>query len=311
VTRRPRIGVALGSGGARGWAHIGVLDALREAGIDIHCVAGASMGALVGAAFAAGRLADLRQVAVELDWKRVLGYFAELSLSGSGLIDGRKIRRFLSEYVGAINIERLTLPYAAVATDIETGREVVLRAGNVVEAVRASISIPGLFTPGRRDGAFLVDGGLVNPIPVSVARALGADAVIAVDVVRAPLPVRREDAVRRPRFKRPRGEIAAQLFDAIEIRIADLNLRRAAIDGRRGGAPGIIDVFGNAARIVQRQIADMRLEREPPDVLIQPDVQNISTMDFHRAAEAISAGRAAVAPHLPSLRRLARADGHS
>ena len=307
MSSHPRIGLALSGGGARGWAHIGVLEVLREEGIAVYCIAGTSMGALVGAVYAAGRLDDLRHVAVDLDWKRVLGYFAEFSLPGSGLIDGRKVRQFLHEYIGATTIERLNLPFAAVATNIETGSEVILRDGDVVDAVRASIAIPGLFTPGRRDGAFLVDGGLVNPIPVSVARALGADVVIAVDVVRAPLPVQddaRAEPVRRPRAKRPRAEIAARVFDLIEERIEHLSRpRAAAIGGRRCAAPGIFDVFGNAGRIVQRQIADMRLAREPPDVLIQPDLQQISTMDFRRAAEAIAAGRAAAVSVLPALRR--------
>ncbi len=297
----PRVGLALGGGGARGWAHIGVIEALEAAGISIACVAGTSMGALVGAAYAAGRLKELKQVALELDWRRALSYFAELSLPGSGLIDGRKVQQFLGRQIGARAIESLPIPFAAVATDIETGREVVLRSGNIVEAVRASIAIPGLFSAVIRRDAVLVDGGLVNPIPVNVARMLGADLVVAVDVVRAPLPVRarREEARKAAphrAWKRPSSEFAGRLFDAINARLAGFEQKRAAILRARSSAPGLMEVFGNSARIVQRQIADMRLDREPADVLIQPDVQQIQTMDFHRAAEAISAGARAVSP---------------
>lgn len=306
MPKLPRAGLALGGGGARGWAHIGVIEALQAAGIAITCVAGTSMGALVGAAFAAGRLEDLKQVALGLDWKRALGYFAELSLPSSGLIDGRRIQQFLRQYIGVRSIESLPLPFAAVATDIETGREVVLREGNLVEAVRASIAIPGLISAVARPDAVLVDGGLVNPIPVNVARMLGAEWVVAVDVVRAPLPMRgRSEQARatptRRRWRRPSSAVAGAIFDAVHVRWADVERKRADYARTRHSTPGLMEVFGNSARIVQRQIADMRLEREPPDLLIQPDVQSIHTMDFHRAAEAIEAGARAGAMALASL----------
>lgn len=308
MQKRPRVGLALSAGGARGWAHIGVIETLLAAGVPIDCVAGTSMGALVGAALAADRLAPLHEVAVELDWKRVLSHFVELSFPRAGLIDGRRILQFLKRHVGEPLIESLARPYAAVATDVGTGREVVLRSGKLLEAVRASIAIPGLFTPAVTASGVLVDGGLVNPLPVSTARALGADFVIAVDVIRAPLPVsmlRREwNFPRRSRLPQPRSELGKRLHKALESAFAGWNRVRTHARGTdRSDLPNLFEIFGNAARIVQRQITDMRLEREPPDLLIQPAVQEIRTMDFHRAAEAIAAGAAAAASALSSASR--------
>ncbi len=177
-----KIGLALGSGGARGWAHIGVIEALEEAGFPVQCVAGTSMGALVGGAFASGRVQSLKEVALRLDWKQAIYYFLEVTFPRSGLIDGLKIASFVRQNVGKTNIQTLPMPFATVATDVLTGQEVVIDKGDMIDAIRASISIPGIFTPVSRDGAILVDGGLVNPVPVSVARRLGADVVIAVDL---------------------------------------------------------------------------------------------------------------------------------
>ncbi len=290
--QKKRIGLALGGGGARGWAHIGVIKTLLEAGVKIECVAGASMGALVGAAFAAGRLETLEQVAVQLDWKRVLYYFLEWSFPRAGLVDGRRVMEFLAEQIGPLTFDRLALPFIAVATDLYTGQEAPLDRGNVLEAVRASIAIPGLFTPAIVGDRTLVDGGLTNPIPVSAARRLGANYVIAVDIVRAPTPpATSPPKAPRYRLQRPTSEIAGRLFDALEsLRSGGKPARDRFARPRRAELPNLFEVFGNSARIVQRQIADMRLEKDPPEVLIEPAVQDINTMDFHRAAEAITAG---------------------
>ena len=184
--RRKKIGLALGSGGARGWSHVGVVEAVRELGIPIHCVAGTSMGAVVGSAFAADKIDALHQAALELDWRHFAYYFLEVSLPRAGLIDGGRIVKFLKQRIISANIEDLAIPFAAVATDIFSGDEVVFREGCVINAVRASIAIPGIFTPLVTKDHVLVDGGLVNPLPVSVARDMGANFVIAVDILRPP-----------------------------------------------------------------------------------------------------------------------------
>ena len=173
MAARKKVGLVLGSGGARGWAHIGVIKAVEEAGIAIDYVVGASMGALVGGVYVSGKLPLLEAVALEFGSRDLFYYFLDVNFPRSGLIEGERIVRLVHKHVVSSNIESLPLPFAAIATDIESGREVVIRDGDLVEAIRASISIPGIFTPVCRDGHVLVDGGLVNPVPVSIARSMG------------------------------------------------------------------------------------------------------------------------------------------
>lgn len=178
---RPRIGLALGSGSARGWAHIGVIEALHDAGIEPDIVCGASIGSLVGAAYVTDQLATLKTFAEALTWREIVGLL-DVRLSGGGLISGQQIVALLHRLNIAAKIEDCAKPFAAIATDLETGREIWLRDGPIDDAVRASISLPGIFSPARHGEHWLVDGGLVNPVPVSACRALGADIVIAVNI---------------------------------------------------------------------------------------------------------------------------------
>ncbi len=175
-----KIGLALGSGSARGWSHIGVIRGLQEANIAIDIVCGSSIGALVGGAYAAGKLDEAEKLIRELAWSDVLG-FMEVPVPRSGLINSEKIADYLRERLGDPNIEDLPIPFAAVATDLTSGQEVWIRQGSLIEAIRASISMPGMFTPCFREGRLLVDGGLINPVPVSLCRSLGANTVIAVN----------------------------------------------------------------------------------------------------------------------------------
>lgn len=302
--RKRKIGLALGSGGARGWAHIGVINAIREAGLEVHAVAGTSMGSLVGAAFASGKLEDLHRVALNLDLRQVLAMMLEFSLNRSGLIDGARIVDFVREHVLSTEIENLPMPFAAVATDIETGEEVVVRTGSVTDAVRASIAIPGLFTPLVTGTHVLVDGGLVNPLPVDVARDLGADFVIAVDITRSPLPGRTPPApANTGKSSRARLQNGTRrFFDKLSIPDFDFNaLSLSKRFTTRGDAPNLFEIYGNMMRIFQRQITSIRLKLDPPDLLIQPDVQDISTMEFPRAADVIQAGYESARKALSSL----------
>src|SRR5215468_2965682 len=177
----PRIGLALGSGAARGWSHIGVIEGLAEAGIEPEVVCGCSIGALVGAAYVAGELPALKDFAQSLTWREI-ARMLDVRLSGGGLIGGHDIVAFLRKLKISAPITSYSRPFAAIATDLETGREIWLREGPIEEAVRASISIPGILSPARHGHSWLVDGGLVNPVPVSICRALGADVVIAVNL---------------------------------------------------------------------------------------------------------------------------------
>ena len=290
-----KVGLALGGGGARGWAHIGVIRALEHAGIEIACVAGTSMGALVGAAYAAGQLDALEESARRIDWKEVLYHFFEVTLPRSGLIDGRKVVSFVRRHLPARKIEELAIPFAAVSTDIETGQEVILWDGDVLEAVRASISIPGIFTPTRRQNRILVDGGLVNPVPVSAARALGADYIIAVDIRPERLVHARKRHANRPRTVRPRNFREWPAPQVLHAFVSQLKQFEAPLwrhikrwrDAR--GDFTIFDVLGNAIAVMQAQITDMRLKLDRPDALIHPKT-DLGLLEFYRAAEAIALG---------------------
>lgn len=297
-----RVGLALGSGGARGWAHIGVIKALRDAGVGVSCVAGASMGSLVGSALAADRLDLLESSARRLDWRQALYNFLEMSFPRSGLIDGAKVVEFIREHVTQRTVQELPMPYAAVATDVQTGNEVVIREGDLIEAIRASISIPGIFTPVLRNKIELVDGGLVNPVPVNVVRSLGADFVIAVDVNYGAMgtgsrPVRAAGTDGKPpRAQRFLSEIRRKLESL------DNPFREQARQWfARASRPSMFDVLGNSIVIMQSQITETRLKLEPPDLLIQPG-GDVGYMEFHRAAEAIGRGYAAASEAIAKAR---------
>jgi NTE family protein len=177
----PRIGLALGSGAARGWAHIGVLKALTAAGIEVAVVCGSSIGAVVGAAYAAGRLPEIEAFARGLNWRGILGQL-DLRPAGGGLFAGERVSRTLIDLIGHAAIETLRLDYGAVATELGSGREVWLREGDLGVAIRASMALPGVLAPVELDGQWLLDGGLVNPVPVSLCRAMGAELVLAVNL---------------------------------------------------------------------------------------------------------------------------------
>jgi len=293
----PIIGLALGGGGARGWSHIGVILALREAGIDPAVVAGTSIGSLVGAAYVAGRLDDLKDWVESLTWQNVVGLL-DVTVNG-GLIKGDKLLNFFRSHFKDIDIEKLPKPFGAVATDLARGREVWLRSGSVIESVRASIALPGLFTPVEREGALLVDGGLVNPVPVSLCRAMGADVVIAVDL--------NSDLVGR-RLRKP--AVAASSAKSGNGSNTMLGRLQAGIGAWRNGLwsssgmPSVVDVVTSSINIMQVHITRSRLAGEPADVMITPRLAQMALMDFHRAAPAIEEGRKAAKAALPELERL-------
>ncbi|MCX6995808.1 MAG: patatin-like phospholipase family protein [Kiritimatiellaeota bacterium] len=310
-----KIGLALGGGAARGWAHIGVLEAMDQLRVPVHAVAGTSMGALVGGFFAAGRLPALTALALQLDWKQALHFFLEPAWPRAGLVDGKKIVNFVRKHVAITAIEALDLPFSAVATDLLTGREVVLARGDLIEAIRASIAIPGMFTPVPCADALLADGGLVNPLPISVVRAMGMDAVIAVDLNLHPLAGERgpaaPPAVAQPETLRwqPSGHWAPPtLVQKVIAQLARLDQkRRAAVrqwtNYRR--QPTIFDIIGHSIRIMEAQITEMRLQLEPPDILIRPDLGQIGFMEFHRATAAMQAGYDAAMAQRDALLKLA------
>jgi NTE family protein len=292
---RPRVGLALGSGSARGWAHIGVIRALEKAGVYPDILCGTSIGALVGAAHAAGELDRLEHWVLELGIGDVLG-FLDLGLSG-GVLKGDRLMEFFRRHFTDRSIEELTVPFTAVATSLRTGAEVWLRRGSTFDAVRASIALPGLFAPVRWEGSLLVDGGLVNPVPVSVARAMGADIVIAVDLG--------SDVLGR-RFRAASGpEPPASAINKWMRKLQE-NLRGLAHaeSPDEPVMPSMLDVLTTCLDIVQVRIARSRMAGEPPEVIVAPRLARLRLLDFHRAKEAIEEGYRAVervAHHLAVL----------
>ncbi len=283
-----RIGLALGGGGAAALSYVGVLEELSIAGVRFHCVAGTSAGAVVGAALAARRLDEFRDVMTSLTRGRAFTLF-DPTWGRGGLIDGRRAMEMLTPLIGT-DIEKLPVRFAAVATDLDTGAEVTLDRGPVIDAVRASIAIPGVFRPQTIGGRVLVDGGLVNPIPVSVARSMDADFVIALSILRL------------------RGvieEIAASALEVSEIGAGDgQGTPSPATDAasRNGNDPlRMIDVLAKGSAVVQAHIAAARLRDNPPDVFLAPPSAHIGIFELMRSAEAIAAGREIARAALPEL----------
>jgi len=290
--RRPSIGLVLGSGAARGFAHIGVIHALIEHGITPDIVVGTSIGALVGGCYANNQLEELESWARSLTLRRIIGYL-DVRIGGSGLIGGGRLARRLEEAMGARTIEELPVRFAAIATEVGTGHEIWLTRGALALALRASYALPGIFPPVRLGGRWLVDGALVNPVPVSMARAFGARVVIAVNLDAdrfargATIASHGSDASDEPAIM-PNGKPLNGLRGLFGIERA---IKRQIFgDSRR---PSFSTVMIEAFNIMQDRLTRMRLAGDPPDVHITPHIGHIGWLDFHHAADAIAAGKAA------------------
>lgn len=280
------IGIALGGGAARGWAHIGVLRVLREAGVEPDVVVGTSIGAVVGGCYAARQLDELEDFARELTRRKVLGYL-DLNLAGSGLISGNRLSHRLLKSLGSAPIETLERTFTAVATEIGTGHEVWLSRGALVEAIRASYALPGIFQPVQINGRWLFDGALVNPVPVSVCRALGARYVIAVNL--------NADMCGRGAVV-PDGGVPVDVAPLPEAPTTEPGAKQLLLRqmfGRGRNAPGLSQVMYDAFAIVQDRIARSRLAGDPPDAMVSPRLAGIGPFEFHRAEELIELGAAA------------------
>ncbi|MBK1635678.1 patatin-like phospholipase family protein [Rhodovulum adriaticum] len=298
---RPRIGLVLGSGGARGWCHIGVLRGLEGLGLRPDVIAGCSMGAVVGAAYAAGRLDALEDWTREMTRARLVRLL-DVRLSSGGLVEGRHITEVLAELGLPDSFDALDMPFVAVATDLETGREIWLQSGDLGAAVRASAALPGIISPYRHQGRWLLDGGLTNPVPVSAARALGADIIIAAN----------PNAKRHGRLWRapdPEPAIWQGLADALPDAVQDQlsALLPTPEDGPR--APNYLEVVSIAIDVMTEQIRRSRLAGEPPHVLLNADLGEMSVLDLHRAPVAIDEGRRMVERQAEHLRDLIEGAG--
>lgn len=298
--RRPVVGLALGGGAARGFAHIGVIRTLLAHNIVPDVVVGTSIGAVVGGAFAAGHLDTLEEWARGLQVRNILGYL-DIRLNGSGLIGGEKLAAQLEASLGRTTIEELAMKVATVATEVRTGHEIWLTHGSLVDAMRASYALPGIFAPVLIGDRWLVDGALVNPVPVSAARALGAEIVIAANlssdvfthsttIYAHGQPIDVPETVIEPGAPKRRF---GKFFSP------ERTVKREFFGG--GGRPGISSVMVDAFNIMQDRITRARLAGDPPDLLITPRVGQIGWFDFHRAEELIAAGTRAAERALDAL----------
>jgi NTE family protein len=289
----PKIGLVLGSGSARGWSHIGVIRVLSEWGIKPDIVCGCSIGALVGGIYAAGGLDEFESWLLKLKKIDVISYF-DVTLASGGLISGDRLMDFFEKHLGNPDIESLPLPFAAVATDLERGREVWLRSGPLIHGIRASISMPGIFTPVRQNDRWLVDGGLINPVPVSLCRVMGADVVIAVNL-NAGLSGKYGQAQRerkRAADESDDHEKPSNFTGRLKSGFTSLlsQVRSEETDDEDSDKPGIFDVLARSLDIMQDRVTRSRMVGEPPDLTITPRLDYLGLLEFHRAAETIEEG---------------------
>lgn len=311
--KAPKIGLALGSGSARGWAHVGIIRALEEMGIKADVIAGASVGSLVGAAYASGQLDTLEKWIKSLTKRDVWGLL-DTAFRQGGVMRGNKLMRAIGEQITDYDIQQLTTPFGAVAADLYTGQEVWLQEGSMLDAVRASSGLPGLFSPMWHQQRWMIDGGVVNPVPVSVCRALGADYVIAVNL--------NSHYGKPTRFVRPQetqknnlaeqhehdgsaswtslerwSELVDGLMDTFRVDQSDSSQATAE-------APGLFDVIAGSVNIMQDRITRSRMAGDPANIVLSPDLSHFQLMDFHRAAEAIEVGKTVVSRTADELAEL-------
>ena len=323
MCKAPKIGLALSGGAARGLAHIGVLKALEEESIPIDMIAGTSAGAVIGAGYAKEReAAILEEIALGVDWKK-LARLADLNLIllWKGFVQGQKVKSFLSSLIGDVKFEDLEIPFAVVATDVGNTGEIVISKGPVIEAVRASISLPVIFTPVKWGDRFLIDGGVVNPMPVDVVRNMGAEIVIAVNVVGIAQQGKRGNPVEKKVKNKPTPHLESARLPAVKKRINNLlreskdkikvfdelsHIAKAKIYTGRGKidpqTPNIFDVLTQS--IFALEYEKIKLATKTADIVITPDVSHIGTFGFYKGEEAISQGYEATKVILPKLREM-------
>ena len=299
-----KIGLALGSGSSRGWAHIGIINALAELGIEPDIVCGCSIGAIVGASYAAGNLQQLERWVTTLS-KRDVARFFELNLSFNGFVDPQRMHQFMTEYVckDGQHIEELPKVFASVATELKTGREIWFTEGLMTNAVLASMSLPGLFPPLQYQGRWLVDGGLVNPVPVSICRALGAEFVIAVnlngDIVGKHFTHLHKEPVEEESML---DTLTKTLRDHSGYWFNNLFSNGHTTAKGREAPPSLFDAIAGSVNITQDRITRSRMAGDPPDLLLSPKLSHIGLLEFFRAKDAIQEGRDCVQRLTPEIR---------
>lgn len=299
-----KIGLALGSGSAKGWAHIGVIRELAEMRIEPDIVAGSSIGAFVGAAYVSQQLDMLEEWVLSLTKKKILGYL-DFSLPGAGgFVVGEKLIKFMQQQIGNTLIETLPCKFGAIATELESGREIWFQDGPILESVRASIAIPGLITPVKLRGKWLADGGLTNPVPVSLCRAMGADVVIAVNLASDIVGNHKNRIIAQPEKLEKKAEdksmekLTAQFKNSINESKESLI---TYLFGEDLDSPGLFEVLASSINIMQDRITRSRMAGDPPDIVFSPLLSELDLWEFDQAAIAIEEGRACVKRMRPAL----------
>ncbi|MCK4835709.1 MAG: patatin-like phospholipase family protein [Candidatus Aminicenantes bacterium] len=298
--RRKKVGIALGSGSARGWAHIGVFKALDEENIQIDYIAGTSIGALVGSVYAEGNIKSLEKFAKSITWKTIISYL-DITLPINGLISGKRVSKLLTGYFSNKKIEALNIPFCCVAVDITTGKEVRINSGRIVDAIRSSISIPGIFTPFEKDKRYFVDGGVINPLPVNVVREMGAETVIAVDLNNYTIDKKKlniEDSGNQKKIgsenisiiKKNRDSQIIQIIEEKYFSIKGSIKNKFNHLASRKSIQNIFEIIANSTYIMQKKITQCNLSQFKPDILIQPELDSFKLFDFDRAEVAINEG---------------------
>lgn len=314
---RKTVGLVLGSGASRGWAHIGVIEALEAAKIPIDFIAGCSVGAYIGAIYASGSLGSLKKFLLRMDGKKIFSYF-DVVFPRSGLLNGsRRVQELFSMHTDVQTFAELNIPLLMVATDLERGEKVVIQSGNIIEALRATMSYPGLFAPVQVKGRWLVDGGLVDPVPVGVAQAMGAEVVIAVDLnSRIVSRARRSDThcgtTKQTKLldtvpavgADSRSELMKKMADFYENAENKLKNKTSGLLGRDATAPDIIETVMTSVGIMQERITRINLAVDRPNILIQPRLGELKMMNFDQVAHAIEEGYIGVQEKLEDIQNL-------
>jgi len=302
-----KVGLVLGSGASRGWAHIGVIEALQDANIPIHLVAGSSVGAFVGAIFACGGLEQLKKYVIDMDGESMFS-FSDLSLIRSGLLDGdKKLRELFCMHTDKKRFDELEIPLKVVAADMYSGGQVVLDSGDLLKALRASMSYPGLFAPVYHKGRWLIDGGVVDPVPVGVARAMGADIVIAVNLDSELVSRKRHQKtgvvpeIAPPQIRNEFLKKLAARYDAVEKTILKHLERQKK---KKPIPPGKRQVISAAIQLMQDRITRVNFAVNPPDILITPRLGDLKMLDYDQVEHAIEEGYIATRNKVNDIRML-------
>lgn len=312
----------LGCGASRGWAHIGVIEALEEAEIPISLIAGCSVGGYVGALYASRSLKSLKSFLLRMDGRKIFSYF-DIIFPRSGILNGSKrVRELFSMHTDAQTFDDLEIPVVMVATDLERGRKVVLKSGSLITALRATMSYPGLFAPVRVNGRWLVDGGLVDPVPVGIARAVGAEVIIAVDLNSRIASRSQERAVSsgadigavlpalsvepEPYGRNELMRKIAEFYEGVESSLWDKTSEFLHRDGIM--PPDIIETIMTSISVMQERITRTNLAVDQPDILIQPRLGDLKMMNFDQVEHCIQEGYISVKEKLDDIYPLLEKD---